>query len=583
MNQRKFFFFSVLFVLCSCFGFAQPTHTVNIVFTDTSNRNYSPPLPEKKNYTSFTQIHQSLKTYQQNLIEKGYLAVSIDSVNNDSSKKSVTAYVHSGKIYKWAQLLPPLENERILSEIAYREKLYTHKPFSPAQLSKLFAHVLDYCENNGYPFASVGLDSVQLQEETIKARLVITTGKYISLDSIIVMGNLLLQKKFLFHYLQIKEKNPYNEGQLKKIGERIRQLPFVKENKSQLVRITDKQTKLYLFLDKKNASQFDGILGLLPDAKGQTIFTGDVRIKLMNAVFKSGELLDLNWRRLQSQTQDLKLKLNYPYLFNSPVGTEYSLKIYKRDTTFIDIQNNLGLQYLFAGLNYVKVFYRQKVANLLSTSGLENITVLPEFADILTNAYGLGVFLEQYDYKLNPRKGFWLSANASAGNRSIKKNTRINPVVYNSIRLNSVQYQAETEAGLFIPLFDRSTIKLGTQFGTIFSEPLFKNELFRIGGLKTFRGVDEESIFASTFTVSTLEYRFLFEQNSSIYLFGDVAWYEDNGSRLYLQDMPYSIGAGINFETKAGIFSLNYALGKQFGNPIDLRTGKIHFGIVNSF
>jgi hypothetical protein len=50
-----------------------------------------------------------------------------------------------------------------------------------------------------------------------------------------------------------------------------------------------------------------------------------------------------------------------------------------------------------------------------------------------------------------------------------------------------------------------------------------------------------------------------------------------------VRDTPFGFGAGISFETKAGIFSINYALGKQFNNPIELRSGKIHFGIVNYF
>jgi hemolysin activation/secretion protein len=114
-------------------------------------------------------------------------------------------------------------------------------------------------------------------------------------------------------------------------------------------------------------------------------------------------------------------------------------------------------------------------------------------------------------------------------------------------------------------------------------ENTFQNELLRIGGLKTLRGFDEESIFTTSYSIFTLEYRFLLEQNSYIYLFGDGAWYENNNVKEYVNDTPIGFGAGISFETKAGIFSINYALGKQFDNPIQLRSGKIHFGIVNYF
>lgn len=66
--------------------------------------------------------------------------------------------------------------------------------------------------------------------------------------------------------------------------------------------------------------------------------------------------------------------------------------------------------------------------------------------------------------------------------------------------------------------------------------------------------------FAVSSYVSNFKYMILFEQNSSVVLFTEAAWYENNSVKNYITDIPYSAGAGINFETKAGIFSLNYAL-----------------------
>ena len=101
---------------------------------------------------------------------------------------------------------------------------------------------------------------------------------------------------------------------------------------------------------------------------------------------------------------------------------------------------------------------------------------------------------------------------------------------------------------------------------------------------KTFRGFDEESILASVFTVITMEYRILLEQNSNLYLFTDVGWYKYfSANKDPKDDTPYGFGAGINFQTKAGIFSVNYALGSQNKNPILFKSAKIHFGIINYF
>ena len=173
--------------------------------------------------------------------------------------------------------------------------------------------------------------------------------------------------------------------------------------------------------------------------------------------------------------------------------------------------------------------------------------------------------------------------NASAGTKNIRKNPKLDSSVYTKLILHSTQYNADFEGSFFIPFAKRSTFKIGNQSGFLYGQSIFQNELFRIGGLKTLRGFNEESIYASAFSIFTLEYRFILEQNSYLYLFGDGAWYENSNVNQYTHDTPYGFGAGISFETKAGIFSINYALGKQFNNPIELRNGKIHFGIVNYF
>ena len=117
----------------------------------------------------------------------------------------------------------------------------------------------------------------------------------------------------------------------------------------------------------------------------------------------------------------------------------------------------------------------------------------------------------------------------------------------------------------------------------MYNPEIFTNELYRIGGLKSLRGFDEESIYASAFSIGKLEYMYLLEQNSFLFAFFNGAWYENKNRSGFISDQPIGFGAGIDFETKLGIMSVSYALGKQFDNPIYFRTGKIHFGIVNYF
>ena len=79
------------------------------------------------------------------------------------------------------------------------------------------------------------------------------------------------------------------------------------------------------------------------------------------------------------------------------------------------------------------------------------------------------------------------------------------------------------------------------------------------------------------------EIRFLFAKKSYLQAFFDFAGYEKRLTNNYRSDFPFGFGIGIAFDTKAGIFSLNYALGKQLGNPIKFASGKINFGYTAVF
>ena len=48
-------------------------------------------------------------------------------------------------------------------------------------------------------------------------------------------------------------------------------------------------------------------------------------------------------------------------------------------------------------------------------------------------------------------------------------------------------------------------------------------------------------------------------------------------------DFPVGIGAGLNFETGAGIFGISTAVGKTRDIPFNLRNAKIHFGFISVF
>jgi hypothetical protein len=346
----------------------------------------------------------------------------------------------------------------------------------------------------------------------------------------------------------------------------------------------EKETRLLLYLENKKASQFDGIIGVLPDNDnpGKINLTGEVHLKLQNSL-RRGEVIELNWKTIPVKTQDLKVHVLYPFILNTPIAVDANLNLYKKDTTYIDVEKNLGVQYLFTGNNYVKVFVNNKESSLINTKGLENITVLPSYADVSITSYGLGGHYERLDYRLNPRKGILLESTVSVGNREINKSSAIPVHLYDSVKLKTTQYRAELTADYYFSLGQRQVIDVGNKSGYLYGSDIFTNELYRIGGLRSLRGFDEESIYASAYSIVKVEFRYLLEQNSFLFFFANGAWYENKSRNKNIWDRPYGFGTGINFETKLGIMSISYALGKEFKNPVYFRNAKVHFGIVNYF
>ena len=126
-------------------------------------------------------------------------------------------------------------------------------------------------------------------------------------------------------------------------------------------------------------------------------------------------------------------------------------------------------------------------------------------------------------------------------------------------------------------------MNLGMKGAFLIAPDIFSNELFRIGGLKSLRGFDEESILASDYTIFKLEYRYLMETNSYLFLFINGASWHRKSRTNPASDTPIGFGTGITFQTKLGIFSVSYALGREFSNPIYFKNAKIHFGLINYF
>ena len=520
------------------------------------------------------------------LYKMGYLIASIDSFY--IREKVHQLYISKGAEIQWAQLKKGNFAEEALESIDFAPSIFESKVFNIKQLNKLFEKVITFYENRGYPFVSIQLKDVEFTEQyQISAQLHLEKNTLYKIDSVQVLGNSQIGKAYLLNYLGLYEGDLYQEDKIVSIEDRIREIPFVTMTAKPEVQFFEEGVKIVLRLNEKKASRFDGVLGLLTNENtGRVELTGDVDLNLINGI-KRGETFGLNWRKLKGNSQDLNVDIIYPYLFKTPFGVAVDFKLFKRDTTFLDLETKVGINYLLERGDFVSLFVENKTSNLLSRNSFAEAIQIPELGDVRVNSFGLAYVRNKTNYKYNPTSGLLMNLNFSAGRKELRKIRVLEqskPELYDSIQLRTNQFKGGVLLEYYIPLAQRSTIKIANRSASIYSERLYANELMRIGGLRTLRGFDEESISASTFSIFTLEYRFLLDQNSFFSVFSDYGLYENNTTGVeYISDTPVGVGAGVSFETKAGIFTFNYAVGSQFGNPIDIRAAKIHFGFINFF
>ncbi|MEL7220252.1 MAG: BamA/TamA family outer membrane protein, partial [Bacteroidota bacterium] len=450
--------------------------------------------------------------------------------------------------------------------------------------------------SNGFPFAQVKLDSIAWQGAAqLSAKISINKGELLFFEQIKLQGDLAISINYLEQYLGLIPGHPYNEELIQRVPQRLQELPFLQLKQAPKVEFIGNQARLILDLVPKKASRLDLIVGVLPNSAqtGRLLVTGQLDGTLQNP-FGKGENISIELEQLRAQSPELLLTFQYPYLLQLPFGLDTRLEVYRRDTNFINVSWQLGIDYLLSGGRSVQAFWAQQQTNLLSidSAKLAQNPLLPDTLDVRRTAFGLGFQLSQLDYRNNPRKGWSWTFSGSAGQKNVRPNSSIQEFgfgeLYDSLELRSAQYRLETTAAWYRPFGQRSVLKVGINAAAIIAnEPVLANEQFRIGGNRMLRGFDEESIFATNFVLLSGEYRFLLATNSYLYTFFD--WSRVDNSSLNstpginTQVWYQGFGAGITFETRPGLFGLSLAFGRQDQQAFDLGAPKVHFGFVSLF
>lgn len=541
-----------------------------------------------------------LQNITENLRAEGWLLASTDAFFWNKTERRAEFFL--GEKFSWAEIRADSVTQFWLRE-ARLDDLEKKTRRSPADVFLFEKKLMQHLENQGFAFASVQLDSLEIGENGgLHARLNLRTGPMLFYENPKIEGDAGISKNYLTNLLGIRPGAPYRFSTIEKMPARLRSSPFLDMAASPTVTFTGDRARVNFLLKKKRASRFDFLIGLLPRTGGAAnpsggsgvLLTGQATAEFLNP-FGQGERIFADFQRLRPETQRLDIEAGWPWVLGSPFGADGRLHLYRRDSTFLEFQADGGLQYLFAGGDFLKIFWENRSSNLLKINELliKSTRRLPENLDARANTFGLEANLNRLDYRFNPRRGWSAKIRAGAGFRQVLRNEDILNLgdaqadfsaQYDSLTGRNTNARTSGKLEFFQPFFKRSTLKIGLAGGGIFSKkPILMNEQTRIGGQKNLRGYDEESVFATNWLVGTLEWRLLIGPNSYLAAFGDFGYVENLTNRASQFLHPLGLGAGMSFETKAGIFGLSMAVGKPEGGPVDWRAAKVHLGYLSLF
>ncbi len=516
------------------------------------------------------------------LHRQGFLLASIDSLV--IGPDTVEAFLVMGDSWKWAELRVGNVPEDLLSKAGYKQRFYQDRPFRFREFARMEENILRLSEAQGHPFARIRMDSLALDPPRISGALRYEPGPLFRFDSLRTIGSANVKSRFLMRYLRLKPGEPFDQRRVKAAEGLLRRLPYLSVKAPPNVDFIEERAFLNLYIDQRKANRFNAIVGLLPGEGDQErlLLTGEVDMVLRN-LFQTGKRLMIHWQAVQPRTQQLDLGYLHPKLAGSPIDVEFTLGLLKQDTLFLNVDRRLRMAVSVGRLSEVEVTARIRSTRLLSTMQYEAATTLPDNADATYTAYGLGYRFQGLDDPFYPRRGWDFYLGSQVGNKVITRNTGIPQEAYAGIDLRSLQVTIEGSLERFLRTGKRTSLRLRGEGGVIESDNLFLGDQFRVGGLQSLRGFNENFFFASRFGLATAELRLYTDPETYLSAFFDQAYIQSRTSLGTIDDFPRGLGIGINFATQGGVFSFNYAVGQSAEQPMSVRFSKIHFGLVSSF
>lgn len=423
-------------------------------------------------------------------------------------------------------------------------------------------------QNNGYPFASFYFDSVRSHGSAAFLGGVIRPGPAILNGPVIVHGDSSLSPSLVARWIRFRKDEPFSVSASDRIPDLLESLPFAGQLRSSELEWFGNQAIVHVYLRKSGTNSLNGIIGLLPgQSDGRLMLTGNAEADFTN-LLNRGIGLSLRWARFAASSQSLFLDLRAPALTYSGLGISGQFELFRQDSLYfrqraraeIGIgagglwQIRFGLQSVNSSQNQPGIRIRQSAGSLVLGLGMESV------------AAG----------RIAPARKFFHAVFLPG----------IKNIVRDGIGKRTAQHEIRIQGAA--PLWHppgRFWLRSSLDLAWLQSESLTLADQFRIGGLRSLRGFNENQFFTSSHALMGIQPQVLLDQKFLFSVFAEGLMYQTELQWSGLKAYRYALGFGMGAELESGsnLIQISIAGGIMKGLRPGLGTSKIHFGYVARF
>ncbi|WP_372473125.1 hypothetical protein AB4865_10015 [Capnocytophaga sp. ARDL2] len=555
--MKKFFqFLFAIFLLLSTDSMVAQQYFLHVKSEISSEQSTITPFQTIDIFPSIEDANKSYISIQNQLIKKGYLHLKSQKLEQKNDTLLVGT-IHLGQCFEKTKIYIDKVDPSIKKIANWKADTLI---IATNDFEGFLTNTLQQFDKEGYPMTEISIENQTINFPYVEVQLNVKQDVQRKINQLYTTPYTEFPKN-VKKFVERRHKNKLVSSlSIHQVEQDIFQLSYVKKNRESEVLFTENTTVLYLYSEKKNANQFDGLIGFANSEESKKlVFNGYINIQLANTL-NAGETLKLHWKNDGNQQSSLQVETIFPNIASTALGVSSQIHIFKQDSLMQNTQLGLEVLYSLSTKNYVGL----GIQSQKSTTSTTNSWVTEDYSNLF---YTLSHFSSQNsDLELFPVQ-FSSSFKLGYG----KRTNEISPTVSQWF----VKWKIEKLWQLHPKHFIHQSVET---FILQTKQPLY-NEMYRFGGQNSLRGFAQNSMYAQKIVGSYQEIRQLLSSTmySFLILDGAVFNYDDTWKGAF------STGLGIGLETNGGIFDLSYAIGKRPEEKFSFQNAIFHIGYKARF